>query len=130
MLTLQPLAASVDDAEAASSPIMAALQAVAIERLTAKHDREVPTKVIVASDMMEHTQYFSNYRDGANFQKFGESPAAKRYATDLAGATVDLYLIPRLNSPVDNVSLVQFWATWVNENHGRFDSAVRLQGAE
>jgi hypothetical protein len=124
------LADSIKGSEATSSPIMAALQAIAIERLTAESDRQIPTRIVVASDMMEHTEYFSIYRSGADFDAYRNTKAATRFSSDLAGASVEILYVPRVNSEVGGIALMDFWDSWITESDGHLKSALKLQGAQ
>jgi len=112
-----------------TSPIMAGIQAVAVAHLTADADRKQPASLVVISDMLENTERFSHYREGTDFAVFEASPAARHFATDLAGKDVSLWVIRR-DSRVDSVALVEFWRRWVDYNHGAFASAKALQGIE
>ncbi|MDB5561087.1 MAG: hypothetical protein JWN11_505 [Hyphomicrobiales bacterium] len=122
------LASSVSTGQADSSPIMGAIQKMAVDRSATAKDKSAPTHYVVISDMLEHTQYFSAYKSGADFSAFKASDASRRFATDLAGAKTEVWIVQRPKEPAATRDLAEFWASWVAANNGSFDKAVLLQG--
>jgi hypothetical protein len=122
------LANSVATGQADSSPIMGGIQKIAVDRLGTAKQRAVPTRYVVISDMLEHTQYFSSYKSGADFAAFKASDASRRFATDLAGAKTEVWIVQRPKEPAATRDLAEFWASWVAANNGSFEKAVLLQG--
>lgn len=113
-----------------TSPIMAALQEIAVDHLTSQAERAIPTKIIVISDMTENTPDFTMYAPGGpSIEVYRTSRAATAYAVDLAGATVDIWYLRRDNSPA-SVGLMTFWAEWISINRGRGGTAIALQGLQ
>ena len=71
------------------SPIMEAIQLIAAERFTSAKDRALPNRLIVVSDMIQHTETYSHYRDGLSMEAYKSGPA-ERLATDLGQADAAL----------------------------------------
>ncbi|NKJ34501.1 hypothetical protein [Rhizobium sp. SG570] len=109
------------------SPIMAAIQKINLE-VFAGAPGGMPKRLFVASDMIEHTTAFSNYRDGASYQKFLHSPANDRFRTSLDGVAVKILAFQRPNMKFSMEDLANFWAQWIKDNNGHFDGFVRLEG--
>lgn len=109
------------------SPIMAAIQKINLE-VFASAAPGMPKHLYIASDMLEHTDAFSNYRDGASYQKFQASPARDKYRTSLDGVMVRILAFQRPNTKFSMEDLGGFWAQWVKNNNGYFDGFVRLEG--
>jgi hypothetical protein len=124
------LKSAVGAGDAATSPIMAGIQKLAVERMVGTRDRSLPTRLVVISDMLEHTQYFSSYKSGADFAAFQQSDASRRFSTDLGGAEVEIWMVQRPKEPADTRALANFWAQWVAANNGHFARAVLLQGVQ
>lgn len=124
------LEASTGEGEADTSPIMAAIQQIAVERLTSASDRSIPTSLVVVSDMLENSPLFSMYRSGANYAAYAASPAANAYASNLTGATVDVWLVRRDAAPADANALIDFWDRWFTESGATIAHALRLQGVD
>lgn len=111
-----------------TSPLMAAIQQFAVDRLVARTSHTISTKLIIISDMLENTPDFSMYRQGADYAAFVASPAAAKYDTNLAGADVELWLVARANAPADANALTGFWTRWTSRANGSTSRALRLQG--
>ncbi|EJK87166.1 hypothetical protein [Rhizobium sp. AP16] len=109
------------------SPIMAAIQKINLE-VFASAAPGTPKHLYIASDMLEHTDAFSNYRDGASYQKFQASPARDKYRTSLDGVMVKIIAFQRPNTKFSMEDLANFWAQWIKNNNGYFDGFVRLEG--
>jgi hypothetical protein len=125
---------SIASAKAASSPLMAAIQDIAIDQFSSAASQGAKKALIVVSDMIEFTRDYSQYpRAGdLSFQRFRQSPAYLKYRTDLHGATVDIrYVTRQLNGQplLDEVRHIDFWKTWIQDSGGVWGSARRLQGA-
>jgi hypothetical protein len=111
------------------SPIMAGLQQIAVDRLSSKQARSMPTNIVVVSDMLENSDAFSVYQSGPDFEAYRKSSASKRYSTDLAGAGVSIWFLER-DTKVASVPLIEFWMQWILENRGTPLTATRLQGMD
>jgi hypothetical protein len=120
------LDAAVSGGEQNASPIMAALQQLAAEQLSSRTQRDIPTRIVVISDMLEHTQFYSMFRDGIDYQGF-VAKAGARYLTDFAGAQVDLWLVQRDRADIDPTALAEFWLRWIDAGHG-VGTVSRLTG--
>lgn len=129
-----PLAQALQEAtiggKADTSPIMAGIQQLAVDRLASAQAKSAPNTVVVVSDMLENTEYFSHYRQGGDFVSFEASQAATRFATALNGANVQIWLIRRPDAPIDSIPLIAFWTKWIVAAGGQFERARRLQGME
>ena len=125
---------SVASAKATSSPIMAAIQDIAIEQFSSNASQNVRKSLYVISDMIEYTPDYSQYpRAGdLSFQRYKQSPAYLKFRTDLHGATVFIRYVTRQTNGqplVDGVKHMEFWKTWIGDSRGTFGGAKRLQGA-
>lgn len=108
----------IEGAEQDFSPIMETLQRMAAERLTASRDRAIPTRIVVVSDMIQHTDTYSHYRDGLSEVAYTAGPR-DRLATDFAGADLEFWLVRRDSARFDLEALGAFWLHWAETNHAR-----------
>jgi hypothetical protein len=113
---------------AAQSPIMAAIQKVKLTVFDGEIGAGRPNMLFVASDMIEHTDLYSQYKSGPDYQKYLGSLASKEYRTDLDGVDVSLLYIERPNRKFDAADHAEFWTQWVERQDGKFVSVVRLAG--
>jgi hypothetical protein len=125
---------SVASAKAPASPIMRAIQDVAIDQFSGSAKQEIRKTLYVISDMIESTKDYSQYpRAGdLSYSRYKQSPAYLKYRTDLHGATVFVRLVTRqINGKpvVDDLQLMKFWQEWISDNRGTVGSLKRLQGA-
>ncbi|NPU09860.1 hypothetical protein HL666_03700 [Bradyrhizobium sp. 83002] len=125
---------SVGPARANASPIMGAIQDVAIDEFSGTAAQDAKKTLYVISDMIESTKDYSQYpRAGdLSYLRYKKSPSYLKYQTDLHGATVFVHLVNRQangKSIIDDAQLMKFWAEWISDNRGRVGAIKRLQGA-
>ncbi|MCP1849391.1 MULTISPECIES: hypothetical protein [unclassified Bradyrhizobium] len=125
---------SVSPARANASPIMGAIQHIAIDEFAGNARQDVKKTLYVISDMIESTKDYSQYpRAGdLSYLRYKQSAGYLKYQTDLHGATVFVELVTRqLNGKpvVDDLQLMKFWQEWISDNRGKVGFIKRLQGA-
>jgi hypothetical protein len=122
---------SLAAAKANSSPLMAAIQDIAIGQFSGVTAERAQKKLVIISDMLEFTRDYSQYpRAGdLSYQRFKQSPAYLKFRTDLHGAQVTIYYVQRVQPKIDAGRHMDFWHEWVADNRGKWDRAKRLQGA-
>ncbi|MGA7808378.1 hypothetical protein [Bradyrhizobium sp.] len=125
---------SVTAAKAISSPIMAAIQNIAIDQFSSAASQSIGKTLYVISDMIEFTRDYSQYpRAGdLSFARYKQSPAYPKFRTDLHGANVIIRYVTRLSNGqplIDGTAHMEFWKAWIEDNRGRFGGVKRLQGA-
>jgi hypothetical protein len=126
----EPVRDALDTAVAGTeqrySPILAAIQQVAAELISSAHQRTIPTRIVVVSDLLENTSFYSMFKDGLSFEKF-VAKAGARYLTDLGGADVEYWMVQRDRPDIDRTELAEFWLRWTegSNGHGR---VIRLMG--
>ncbi|WP_347268299.1 hypothetical protein [Paracoccus sp. (in: a-proteobacteria)] len=114
---LQPLNAMFEQMIAASgakqSPIMEGLQAL-ISETPGFIAFAGPKRVIIVSDLLQHSAAMSFYR-GEDWKSFRASPAAGRLSRSLEDAGVELFLIPRPGEWKGNVATLEdFWIRYLD----------------
>lgn len=114
----QALQGSVVGSEQDFSPIMEVIQRIAAEHLTSNHDRSIPSRLVVVSDMIQHTEAYSHYRDGLAPETFN-GKARDRLATDLAGASVEFWMVRRATQKIDPEQLGHFWLDWATSSNAK-----------
>jgi hypothetical protein len=84
---------SIASAKANSSPIMAAIQDIAIDQFSSAASQNAKKTLFVISDMIEYTRDYSQYpRAGdLSFPRYKQSPAYLKFRTDLHGAAVKYF---------------------------------------
>ena len=125
---------SVSTAQSSSSPIMAAIQDIALEQFSSAASENARKTLYIISDMIEYTKDYSQYpRAGdLSFQRYKQSAAYLKFRTDLHGATVILRYVTRQTRNqqlLDSTKHIEFWKAWIEDNRGAFGGVKRLQGA-
>jgi hypothetical protein len=120
----------LEPAPSKTSPIMATIQNIAIERFTGRANELKPKSLVVVSDMLEYTPDYSLYRGSLAFDRYRNSPAFSKFRTDLHGAAVTLLMVQRKAPHISTVDLMQFWHDWIRDNNGQWKEGIKLQGVE
>jgi hypothetical protein len=114
-----------------TSPLLATLQGIALDRFTGKAVADIPKNLVIVSDMLEYEKEYSQYppRD-LSYQRFKATPLYLKLRTDLGGAKVQIFYVQRFTRPpIDSAAHIRFWIDWVQDNRGQFKGATKLQGA-
>jgi hypothetical protein len=123
------LEAGLQPAPGKTSPIMATIQRIAVDRFSGRAAEDIPKSLILVSDMLEHEADYSQYAGDLTYGRFKASRAYRRLQTDLRGADVTIYYVQRVTAkPISSTDHIRFWADWVRDNKGRFKQASKLQG--
>jgi hypothetical protein len=127
----EAIKSSLASAKAKSSPIMGAIQDIAIDQFSNSAAQKVEKKLIVISDMLEFTPLYSQYPSAGDlsYQRFKRSPAYLKFRTDLHDTHVKIEYVQQSQVTIDSVRHIEFWRDWITDNRGVFDGARRLQGA-
>ncbi|MCB1883087.1 MAG: hypothetical protein KDG89_03670 [Geminicoccaceae bacterium] len=97
-------------APADSSPILESLKSVAVSAFEGTGRSDRPHRLVVVSDMLQHTSGWSNYREPLDAARLLKSDDYRRTAPDLRGAEVEiLYLARRTAKPIQGRAHVAFW---------------------
>src|SRR5262249_35054843 len=125
---------SIASAKATNSPIMAAIQDIAIDQFSSAASQDARKTLYVISDMIEHTRDYSQYPRAGELSshRYKQPPAYLKFRTDRHGATVIIrYVTRQVNGQplVDGTKHMEFWKAWIEDNRGIFGGAKRLQGA-
>jgi hypothetical protein len=112
-----------------TSPIIATVQRIAVDRFSGRAAEDIPKSLVLVSDMLEHEPDYSQYNGDLSYNRFKASRAYRKLQTDLHGAEVTIYYIQRVTAkPLSSADHIRFWAEWVRDNKGRFKQANKLQG--
>jgi hypothetical protein len=123
------LADTLSAAEADSSPILESIQWVTINALTAPGRFELPRRLVVVSDLLQHTSGLSHYRGAEEFEKFAQTPYYRRIRAPLEGVTVDLLMVRRdTRAAVQGPALIRFWTDYFDAQGARALRIVDLAG--
>lgn len=112
------------------SPILGGIQTINLEAF-GKHDyAKLPKRLILASDMIEHTPVYSMYRAGIAFDKFEATSAPQKFWTPLDNIAVEVWTFTRPGVSISATEIAQFWARWLKANGADSTRFIQLQGVE
>ena len=95
-----------------SSPIMEAIQATSVTTFK-NDDAPAVKKLIIVSDLLQHTNEFSMYREIPDFKDFKNLPYWNKINTDLEDVKVHVFVIRRDGADeLQNTKLIKFWTDY------------------
>jgi hypothetical protein len=114
-----------------SSPILESLKAAAISSFGRFERRDVPLRLSIVSDMIQHTPEYSHFRNTTNFNELANLPAWPALRSNLKGAEVTILYIPRLdakraNRPIQDRGHQLFWERVILDSDGRLNGMSLL----
>lgn len=123
------LARMLAPAGADSSPILESIQWVTINSLTAPGRSEISRRLVVVSDLLQHTAGISFYRAAVDFATFAKTPYYRRVRAPLEGVAIDLLIIRRnTRAGVQGPALLRFWTNYFDAQGARSLRIVDLAG--
>jgi len=105
--------------EVQNSPIMETIKAVSIAEFIGDKNTNIQKRLIIVSDMMQHTMSYTQYTNSVDFKDYKKSAAYQHHLANLNGVTVEIIYIRRHNS--DNIqgkSHIQFWQQYIHSMSG------------
>jgi hypothetical protein len=107
-----------------TSPIIESLRAAAISSFGSVDRGQIPLRVTMISDMVQHTPLYSQFQLEPNFQQLSRIPAWATLQPQLKGADVDILYLLRLSAvrkgtPIQNRGHQLFWEQLISGSGGR-----------
>lgn len=119
------LQAMLTRAKENQSPIMESLQSLISETPDFNRARGL-RKIIIVSDMLQHSDNLSFYR-GQGWEYFSENNGAQRLAGNLSGVSVEILRIPRNGGKVPSAEITEgFWTRYFDKQGSRPPSVSSL----
>ena len=126
------LRSSTAAGEATRSPIMAAIQAIAVSAFEPADEKApgeaVPKRLIIVSDMLENSEAGDHYRGVPDFAAYKATPAYGRMRSRLDGVGVQILYLRRDDAAgVQGVAHVDFWNRWFADQGATVDDVVAIE---
>lgn len=120
----------LDREEATTSPLMESVQSVAVSFLGREEYADIPKRLILVSDLMQHTENLSFFRQTPNYGEFAGTFGADVLSTDLRGTAVEILFVQRRahRRLADTRGLVDSWQRWIEDQGGFVERVVRVDG--
>ena len=108
-----------------NSPIIESLRAAALASFGPLKDGQLPLRVTMISDMVQHSAAVSHFRDDADFERLSRSHAWASLRPKLRGARVDILYInrptaERQRAPIQSRGHQLFWEQLIAAAGGQF----------
>ncbi len=118
----------LDTKSANASPIMEALQAAAVTTFKGE-SAPVIKKLILVSDLLQHTDEFSMYKEIPDFSSFKQSSYWKKIKSDFSKVEVEILFIRRDGADsLQNSKLIKFWAAYFAEQDALDFKSIPIDG--
>ncbi len=120
----------LDRDQASVSPLMENLQAISVTLFARRAHVAVPKRLIVVSDLMQHSEHLSLYRQRLDYDAFDRTAGADALRTNLQDVRIDVLFVQRReHERFESTSrLVEFWERWFAAQGGRLERASRIDG--
>lgn len=118
-----------EDAEAVTSPIMEAVQAISIKEFGSDHPNLETRKLIIVSDLLQYVPEGLNlYKQAADYEAFAGTPYARSVQSRLNGAEFSMFGVRRDQAVAKQDKLAEFWRQWLRAQGGVFGEYTRISG--
>lgn len=128
----QELGNLLETKEAAISPIMEAVQAIAIQSFGAAETRDaVEKRFVIVSDLLQYTKEYSQYQGvkGDAFGAFSKSDYYRKVRPDLRGADVEILYVRRsTKNNVQGKEHLLFWEKFIDASNGHLVHYIPIEG--
>lgn len=120
----------VTRAPARRSPLMETIQAISVTVLARRPYAGIPKRLILVSDLLQHSDHLSVYDHSLEYGPFAESRAAAALSTNLEQVAVEiLFVLRESHSQVAGTrQLVRFWERWLEAQGGRPERVSKVDG--
>ena len=115
--------------ESANSPIMESIQSVALTAFSGSKRKEAAKKLVIVSDMLQHTDGMSLYRGVPDFEKFRKTAYYRRVRTDLSGVQCEILYVGRdTKRRIQGAAHRNFWQLYFADQNGVITRMRMVEG--
>ena len=113
----------------ADSPILESIQWVTVNALSGPNLSQIPRRLVVISDLLQHTNGLSFYKGVVKFATFAKTRKYQRIHASLEGVSVDLLRMRRdIPVGVQEQALIRFWKDYFDAQGADYVRIVNLDG--
>jgi hypothetical protein len=115
--------------KARTSPIMESIQSVAVTAFQGRQISKISRRLVIVSDMLQHSTEYSQYDAIRSFETFRQSPYYHQVRTDLRGIEVEILYVRRTTRHrVQGKGHIEFWQHYIRDMGGVLTHVVALEG--
>lgn len=131
-----------EDFEASQSPLLGSMQQLVMELpkpIATDKGKKHPdgdkyragrNRIIYVTDLMEHTEIFSIYRMGMNFDAFVDSRATEKFRADYTNTQLEFWIVRRDISGIKTQNLWGFWEQFLKKEFRARIARVEILSGE
>ena len=115
---------------APSSPLMENIQAISVTRLARRLYAEIPKRLVLISDLMQHSEHLSVYGQLPDYDIFNRTPGADALRTNLQDVRVEVFFVQRREHERfdGTLRLIEFWERWIDGQQGQLARVEKIDG--
>ena len=115
---------------APTSPLMENIQAISVTKLARRTYAEIPKRLILISDLMQHSEHLSVYRQPPDYDIFNRTPGADALRTNLQDVRVEVFFVQRREHERfdGTLRLIEFWERWIDGQQGQLALVEKIDG--
>ena len=112
------------------SPLLENVQAISVTLFARRAHAETPKRLIVVSDLMQHSEHLSLYRAPLDYDAFDRTVGADALRTNLQDVGIEVLFVQRREHERfgDARNLIELWERWFAGQGGRLERVSRLDG--
>ncbi len=111
------------------SPILESIQSVNLTEFQKSYVQNLPKRLVVASDLLQHTDSISFYMRIPDSDNLISSSEFGRTRTDLRGVNVELWMLERVDTKATQPrALAEIWDALIKTQNGSVTRLYRISG--
>ena len=113
------------------SPLMESIQSISVTVFARRPYQDIPKRLIVVSDLMQHTEHLSFFRQPVDYDSFSGTAGADALRTNLRYVRVEILFVQRREHERIGSStrkLIEFWKRWIEEQGGQLERVSKIDG--
>jgi hypothetical protein len=112
-----------------TSPVLESIQSIAVTAFAGRARQDVPKKLVIVSDMLQHTPGHSQYSAVASYDAFRKSEYFRSVRADLRGIDVEILYVRRGTArSVQGQAHIKFWQAYLTDMGARLGRVVSVEG--
>lgn len=119
----------VNDQSDIESPIMESLQSISVTSFIGEQNKNAEKKLIIVSDLLQHSKSFSVYKGIPDFNTFKDTPYWRSIKADFKDVDVEIYVLNRSNAiALQNPRLLKLWTDYFENQYTTVKNVIPVEG--
>ncbi len=119
----------IDSKIANESPIMESIQSVVVTSFIGNTSKDAKKKLIIVSDILQHSKEFSLYKEIPDFEQYKNSSHWKSVRSNMSGVEVEIFFLHRKEaSAIQTSKLRDFWINFFESQGATVSHFLPIEG--